>query len=110
MFFMSCFITKAAFFLYIYEFNKDYLSVCLEHDVVVVSVPNAQDVHGHRVATAGERESLQGRLKAKAINIEKTKNDFLPLWNRNFHSFFICSTLMAALRSLGSGLLLSSHW
>ena len=36
-----------------------YLSVFLEHDIVVMPVSDAEDVHGDSVATAGQGEPLQ---------------------------------------------------
>ena len=46
-----------------------YLSILLEHDVVVVPVPDAEDVHGDGVAAAGEGEPLEGGCKVGGVGV-----------------------------------------
>ena len=49
--------------------DKLYLTIFLEHDIIVVSVPYAEDVHGHRVPTAGQHEPLQGLLQVPGLRV-----------------------------------------
>lgn len=44
-----------------------------DHDVVIVSIPDAQDVGGHAVAAAGVEELLHSLLELRAQDTEKLK-------------------------------------
>ena len=45
------------------EVNVEHSAAALDHDVVVVAVPDPKHVHGHRVARAGVHEVGQGVTK-----------------------------------------------
>lgn len=45
------------------------LPTLLDHDVVVVPVPDAEHVHGHRVPSAGQHEVVQGRFQVFRVRV-----------------------------------------
>lgn len=48
--------------------SLSYLPVTADHDIVTVAVSDPQNISGHTVARAGQRELLDGAFKSVTVN------------------------------------------
>lgn len=51
--------------------SLSYLPVAADHDIVAVAVSDPQNISGHTVARAGQRELLDGAFKSVTVNTWK---------------------------------------